>query len=440
MGRKISKFIFLLLVLVISGCSRFGVSQDEDLRVTPSQLPLETGMPTVVPTPTETIVQGTVSIWHSWEEPYLPALLRRIAEFQAIYPYVQFDVLYVPEIDLQARFEIASNEGYAPTILLGPAQWGPLLYPSGWIAALDDLIDPGFLDNFSRAARGAGEYQGNIIGLPLNVEGVVLYRNQSIVPLAAATMDELIEYAQRGTSGDTVGAVLERSFYYSGGILVGLGGEIMDVSGLPAFNSEYGIAWVNLLHDLEAAGPPAFLTDQDLQLFREGKVGIILDSSRNRDSLSEAIGAENLVIDPWPILDTGSLAGFVEVENVFLSPRAIDEQHQVSWKFVEFLLSTESQLELVEVGLVPALNPSPAIVAANSLRLESDLVLQAMQALAGGVTYPIHPNFELYANRLNIALQSIFEDGADPIQALGQADQAIREDILAATEAATTSP
>src|SRR5574341_1110833 len=94
---KLLSVLVMLSVLALVAC-RGVVSPSLVPPSTPSAptdiLTLEQ-TPTPLPTLTPEVVGGTVSIWHSWEDPYVPALLRRIHEFNILYPNVYFDVLYV---------------------------------------------------------------------------------------------------------------------------------------------------------------------------------------------------------------------------------------------------------------------------------------------------------------------------------------------------------
>ncbi len=65
-----------------------------------------------------------------------PVLAQIIKNFQAIYPDVLFDVLYVPVDNLQARYIQDTEEGIGPTLLMGPAEWGPALFESGLVTDL----------------------------------------------------------------------------------------------------------------------------------------------------------------------------------------------------------------------------------------------------------------------------------------------------------------
>ncbi len=355
----------------------------------------------------------------------MPALLRSIAAFQEDYPSVLFDVLYVPELDLKASFEQAAAEGRGPTILIAPGEWGPEFFDAGYVADLGDIANASLLNTLNSAAVETAQYRGALLGVPVDIRGVVLYRNQSLVPRAPATFDELVSLSKAATRGSIFGAVLDRSFFFSGGNLFGLGGELMNVDGSPAFNNPVGLEWVNLLRDFEQAGPTDFLGDNDLNLFKEGRVGFIIEGTWKRVELAEAIGASNLVIDPWPVSGSGSMAGFVQTENIYLSPDALDDELQISWKFVEYLLSAPAQSAVANAGMIPAISGSPVNLAANELKIQDLLTSQAMLALVDGVAYPLTPEMPVYAQQMDVTLQQVFEGQFSPAAALQEAVEAV---------------
>jgi ABC-type glycerol-3-phosphate transport system substrate-binding protein len=356
------------------------------------------------------------------DETQRPALLRQIAAYQELYPDVQFDVLYVPSVDLKESFEAAMLEGGGPMILIGPGEWGAELYDQGWIADLSSLASPGLLKRLNPAGLGTGQYRGHLVGLPVSLQGVVLYRNQKMILSDPITFDDLVLQAKAATSGEQIGAILDRSFFFAGGHLMGLGGQLVDENGSPEFNDEKGLAWLRLLGDFGQAGPVDDFTDNDLEIFKQGRAGFIIDGTWNRGVLAEAIGPENLAIDPWPIRDEGRLSGFVQSESIFLRQEGMEgEDLSLPWSFMEFFLSPEAQAGLLEVGLIPATLPEQLPPA------ESDRLLEeAMQALAGGTAYPTGIDFALYSTALGAAVQSVFDGGVPPAEALNAADVAIR--------------
>lgn len=420
--------ISLLLILALPACSQLPANAPAGASVaslTPT--PLRPVM--ITPTPTLSIPTGTVSIWHSLQDDELPALLRPIAAFREAYPGVQFDVTYVPSLDLRAAYEQAALQGRAPTILIGAADWGPSFYDQGLVADISSLASQDLLDRLNPAGVETGRYKDALLGLPLNLEGVVLYRNGAIAPIGPATFDELVTFAQSATEGGAVGAILDRGFAYSGAHLNGLGGKWINPDGTPAFNDENGLEWVSLLGAFEQVGPVEYQSDNDMQLFKEGRVGMITEGTWQSQNLAEAIGVDNLVIDPWPLVSGGALSGFVRAESVFLNPRALQEADNISWEFVQTLFTPQAQAGLAQVGFIPAINPAQLTAAGAEGNIEDPLITQAMAALMGGAAYPTHPQFPLYLPYLDIAIQSIFNGEASAADALQTAENAILAEL-----------
>ena len=348
--------------------------------------------PSPYPTPTEVKVQSTIRIWHSWNESERVSLVQIIAGFNELYPDVFFDVLYIPAEDIQARYVAETQEGSGPTLLLGPAEWGPSLSDAGLIVDLEGVLQDSLISSINQPALGASQYKESLVGLPYAIQGIVLYRNMDIATLAPKSLDELIMLAQTSTQGEDVGAVLERSFFYSGAHLNGIGGQWMDTNGMPAFNSEKAKAWIEILRTFEQAGPVNYLTDQDIEFFEAGRVGWIIDGTWNLQSLAESIGVEKLAIDPWPSCEYGLLSGYVLPELLYLSSRTEGSNRDAAIKFIEYFLSPQAQNNLTAVGRIPALSGIQLTETDTSA-----LISQAMTALEGipkvrrGTKAPVAP-------------------------------------------------
>jgi ABC-type glycerol-3-phosphate transport system substrate-binding protein len=422
----ILRLLILVCVLALTACGSPSPTATVPAETPANVTPAPTLPPTPLPTPTELAASGTISIWHSWDEASLPALVQIVAEFQQKYPDVLFDVLYVPAQDLEQRYAVETQEGSGPTLLLGPAEWGPPLFDQGLVENLTGLISSERLAALNQPALGAGIYANATIGLPYSLQGVALFRNKDIITLSPTTFDELVTLAETSTQGEVIGAILERSFFYAGGHLEGVGGRLMDEDFQPAFNDARGLAWIEMLQRFQEAGPPNYFSDEDLERFKQGNVGWTIDGTWNLRSLAEALGPEKLAIDPWPGYEDGRLAGYVMAENVYLSPQDSPQARYVATLFIDHLLSPEAQAHLAEVGRIPA-----ASGVAISDPISGPLIAQAMAALAGGATYPPVPQMTYYNLNLDIALRSIFEEGVSPEQALADAEQAIRADLEA---------
>jgi ABC-type glycerol-3-phosphate transport system substrate-binding protein len=430
---RFSLYLLLFVTMLLAACG--ARPQPATETATPFPVAQTTRPPTLTPTATEQAIQGTITIWHAWEELQRPALQRIVYAFQTLYPDIQFDVQYIPALDLKGSFEAASEEGNAPAILIGPAEWGPDLFQKGLIADLSTLASPGLLDSLTPAARQEGVYQSRLVGIPQNIRGVVLYRNRKIIPQAPATWLDLVESARAATTANTIGAMLDRSLFYAGGHLYGLGGSLMDADGNPTFNDAKGLAWVGLLKSFTDAGPADYFSDADINLFKEGRLGIFVGDTANLRALQEAIGADYLAIDPWPITADGALSGFVQSENIYLGSQAQGQARDVAWLFIDYFMKPESQAALLDAGAIPAVKELP-----KDSQFRDPLISQAMAALAGGSPYPVQPSFALYANPLDHALRSIFDGGTAPPEALQIAADEIKADLAASRAESTPTP
>jgi arabinogalactan oligomer / maltooligosaccharide transport system substrate-binding protein len=414
--------VILALSFGLAGCNQ--VSPQGTQTPVSSATASLSSQTTEIPSPSATSVlpRGTITLWHSWDESQVSALVSIIAAFRKQYPDIQFDVLYVPAEVLRDRMETATRDGTGPTLLIGPAEWGPVLFDGGAIADLSPLAGRAFLDTINAPALGTGRYKNALISLPYSMQGVVLYRNLNIMPQGANTFQDLVNLAQSSRQGDIQGAILERGFLYSGAHLLGLGGQLMDENGDPAFNNAKGLAWIDLLRAFQQAGPVTFNDDQDLDFFRQSKAGIIIDGTWNRVTISDTLGMENVAVDPWPAYADGHLSGFVQANSLFLSAFATGDQRLAGWEFIKYFLSAQAQQTLPVIGQIPVLKNVP---------VDDPIISQAMKAMEGGTTYPVRPEMAAYTAPMDGAIKAIFSDGVAPPDALQSASDAVRSALNA---------
>jgi maltose-binding protein MalE len=372
-------------------------------------------------TPPEETVAGTINLWHSWKDNEIESLNEVIAAFQAKNPDVEFEVLFVPFDDLRGKYETAAATGGGPGVLIGAADWGPALFDAELVADVRGFTNAPFLAAINQAALGAVKYKGALVGLPETIKGVVMFRNSDIVADAPATWDDLIAATQAATQGDVVGAFLEPGFFFSAAHLDGIGGQLMSSDGDPLFNDEKGVEWLNLFLKAQEAGIGGeYYSDNDVNLFKAAKAGIIIDGTWNTASLAEAIGADKLVIDPWPnVGEEGHLSGYVQTENIYLNANAEGDDQMATWKFMEFFLSPEAQAILAEptkAGHIPAI---------SGVELSDPHMLQSVEAFALGAPFPVIPEMGAYWGPMETAILSVTDEGTDPAEALQTAYDAI---------------
>ena len=243
-------------------------------------------------------------------------------------------------------------------MLFGPSVWGPALFDDILITNLKPFVPANYLDIINPAALASGEYENSLISLPLSEHGLLMFRNKTLISDPPASLDDLILIAPDITHGGVVGSYLERGSYFSSPAIIGLGGQLMDENGYPAFNDQYGLEWFELLEAYDEAGAVTFNTNYDLEKFKQARVGTIIDGSWNISMLAQAIGAEMLAIDPWPIYGSGHMSGWVETDSVFLNSNTTGNNRFAALSFMGYLLDPNVQMHLAEVGHIPTVTTS----------------------------------------------------------------------------------
>jgi maltose-binding protein MalE len=318
--------------------------------------------------------------------------------------------------DLFSTYQGAAYLGQGPSLLLGPAQWGPELFEGDLITDLNPYVPADYFASINSAALSSGEYHKSLISLPLSQHGLVMFRNTAIIDTAPKTFEELNSLSHQATHGGVVGSYLERGSFFSAANIIGLGGAMMDEDDYPTFNNSFGLEWFNLLTDFDKAGAVTFNTNRDLDMFKRGRVGIIIDGSWNISILADTIGQENLAIDPWPSYGTGYMSGWVESDSVFLNANTTGDDRFAALAFIGYLLDPSVQLRLAEVGHIPSVSTTVP---------RDAFIRQAMEAFSHSVPYPIGVDESIlkqYWNELDRAIQKVFLSGYSPANALKAAN------------------
>jgi maltose-binding protein MalE len=240
-------------------------------------------------------------------------------------------------------------------------------------------------------------------------------RNASIISEAATDFDDLVAKAEAATSGDIYGALLEIGHFFSYGHLYGQGGSLMNDDGTPAFNTAEGVAWLEMLKKFNELGADAWYTDNDVTLFKEGKVGYIVDGTWNIAPALETLG-DDFVIDPWP----AGMGGFVQARYVYLNANSAGDSMEAAKSFMRYIVSVEAQeiLAATDPGFLPV---------TDGVEVADDLRQQAVAAAAGGTPFLTTPAMGSYWGPMETAIRSAVTEGTDPAEALATAEQSVND-------------
>ncbi len=377
--------------------------------------------PTLLATPTPS-PRSKVSIWTSWDPVELRALRSIIEIFVVDHPDFDFSLSYFPPDQLLEAFMGCASMSECPTLLVGPSLWGPLLAEEGLVIDVSAFIDPQLQRDLFPVAWDQVILGDVMTGLPLELQGNVLYRNSSLVPRQSSRLGELIAQARALRESTQLASYFDFGFYQAVPFLAACEGELLSAAGEPAILGEPGICWLELLRNWARSGRVVIGSDEDLRAFLAGESGWLIESSLRKQSLLDAVGQGTLIVDPWPVYEETDLPlrGFVWSENIYLSSSLDQDELEAGWTFTRFLYSAEAQVILSEVS------GAAHIPAQESIAL-ADPVMQAIsEMLRSGVPLPLRADLDRFVTPIEGAIDDVVLQGADPEQALIVASDRIK--------------
>jgi ABC-type glycerol-3-phosphate transport system substrate-binding protein len=422
-GKRWTLFTSFLVALALAACSSYAAdsppSFDENQQPTRSPAPLPTQT-------TEAVTAATqlVSIWLDWDPSELQGLYKVIERYQLEHPEVEFAITYRPRADLLVAFESAAATGQGPSILLGPSWWGPSLREEGYILNLSPLLDPGMESDIHPIAWSQAAQGTQLFGLPLELHGIVLYRNRTLAAQPVAELEEWLSAADQLQSGTFRAIVPDLGLETSLPLMAACGEEIFDAQGDLLVFGEGGNCWLALLKRIAGFGGVVFDSEEDVQQFKDGQAAWLMAGTELRAELIKAIGVTNLKVDPWPLVEeTGfPLRGFTWTENAYLVAGSTERDLETTWNFLQFLFGLEGQEILSDPASVAHIPTTSALDPPDSLMLEASSMLRA------GIPLPIHGELEQVEEPLKSAIRAVVLQGADPAFALALAEE--RLDLL----------
>ncbi len=389
--------------------------------ITPAPLPTLTPEPTILPT-------RNISIWLAWQLHELQGLYGVIERYQENHPEIEFGITYRKPEELLPAYEIAAAQGNAPSILIGPSLWGPALREKGYILNLSPLLDPGMESDVHAIAWTQAAEGSQLFGLPLELQGFVLYRNRTLAPDPVAGVREWVEVVSQYQDDEMDGLNFDLDTDISLPLVSACGIELLDDRDQLILFEEGGPCWLVLLTQMADLGRVLIESDEEVELFKQGRSAWLIGSTELRAELTEAIGVTNLKVDPWPLYESTDLPlrGFTWSENAYLAAGSTDLDLEASWQFLRFLFGPSGQEILGDPG------GAAHIPTTSALELTDELMLEASAMLRAGVPYPIQGELDLVKGPLISAIQAVVLQGSEPEFALRLAEE--RLDLLKASE------
>lgn len=330
-----------------------------------------------------------------------------VAEFNKHYPNIKVTVDGVPYVELLAKIMLDATSP-TPTydVLIVDDPWTPQLAEVG---ALADLKSPEFAAwttadydwaDFNAAPLAASEWKGVQYGAPLRSNMLMMFYNRALYdkagvahPTPELTWTQYMEQAPKlvqDTNGDGktdawavdtyfVREPLTPTIWQT--IMNANGGKLLDADGKPAFNSEIGVAALDMHRKLLDYAPPGALAHgytESLQAFRQGTVATMFQwGSVYRSS---AVDPKTTTLKPEQVgvqvMPAGSASAGAHRGIWSGSVSAKSENKQAAWTFVQWLSSKQG-----EAFRANALGTFPARKSTLASKPDSDWLVPVYPAL-----------------------------------------------------------
>ena len=252
-----------------------------------------------------------------------------------------------------------------------PSREGRQFAAAGWYADLtpftQDSVAPEYqYDDLGKALVDAATFDGTLTGIPLNIEGPVLYYRTDLFqscdiqpPSSIADIEAAAEALKGCEAASGITPFASRGLkpalpYTFSNFLHNMGGEYM-VDGKSNLCSAEGKAalesYASLLRDYGPPGVVNYSFYQLTSLYREGRSAMSFQSSNEFPSVMEG-GArlKDTAIIPLPAGDGGSHPTAI---GWALAVSQFSENTDAAWYFIQWATSPQMQAKLALEGIAP---------------------------------------------------------------------------------------
>ncbi len=376
--------------------------------------------------------QVTVTFWHSMDGPAGEAIDRFAQAFNASQKEYRVEVRYAGDYrEAETKLVAALRTGTAPTLFQAEIGFFPRLVAEGTLRPLDDLVsglEPEFVADFYPAPWKYGVVKGVRYGLPFNTSTPVLFYNADAlrakhlpVPGDWPTFEsDAIKLTSRRSKGFI--AILDSWIFEA--MVTSRGGSLVTADGRPNFDSPEAIDALEMLRrlvDKRAAIPRNLAESQFAQLdFVRTKGMMVFASIANWPAAEKYSFAFELGVAPVPHAAGGKVP-MGGAELVVLKG-ASDEAAKGAFEFWKFLMKPENIVSWIEASYYVPLRKSVVPLLAK-FYAENPYRKVAFEQISRAVPRPRVPQFAVWRDYLDEALEKSLKGRMDPKQALEEAQK-----------------
>jgi len=376
--------------------------------------------------------QVTVTFWHSMDGPANDAIDQLAASFNSSQSAYRVEVRYAGDYrDAETKLIAALRTGSAPTLFQSEIAFFPRLVAEGTLRPLDDLaatLDPEFVADFYPAPWKYGVMNGTRYGLPFNTSTPVLFYNANAlrakrlpVPGDWQTFEEdALKLTSRRSKGFI--AILDSWIFEA--MVTSRGGSLVTADGKPNFDSPEAVAALEMLRrliDKKAAIPRNLAESQFAQLdFVRTKGMMVFASIANWPAAEKYSVAFELGVAPVPHEEGGKVPmGGAELVILKGAP---DEEVKGAFEFWKFLMKPENIVTWIEASYYVPLRKS-VVPLLEHFYSENPYRKVAFEQISRAVPRPRVPQFAVWRDYLDEALEKSLKGRMDPRAALAEAQK-----------------
>lgn len=307
------------------------------------------------------------------KQPWITTLEPHIKKFEEL-TGIKVNVMIFPEdqVRQKALISLQAKSDEFDVFMSLKSREGLQYNNAGFYEKLDSYVtneqitSPDFdIDDFFDGPLNGERIDGELVGLPINVEGPVLYYNKKLFEQYGAEVPQKLEdietAAQKiveGSNGDIRGVTLRGApgaMAFTFGNFIYINGKEWFDDGKPNFQDPDRLKAIQQYADLASKyGPPGVIQYtfyQSSALFAQGKVAMEIESTNELSSIIDP--KTSRVIDDVGVIPVPPGPGGSKLTQLQwgLSINAFSQNKEAAWLFMQWATSKEMQLELALNGI-----------------------------------------------------------------------------------------
>lgn len=317
------------------------------------------------------------------------------------------------------------SQSATPDVIQMDVTWPAQFVASNWLAPLDQYINANYLGQFWPGAATIANINGKTYGIQRYMDiGMLYYRTDLVEKYGGnvpQTRDQLAAMAQKIVAAESANGI-KYGYLIPGKkieaivdqwleLVWGAGGTIGDPGNFQ-LTGQTQIDALQYLHDLvytsklAPSGTNTYAPNDLINLFSNGTAPFMRNwtfayALANDPKKSKVAGRVGVA----PTLSVGSNSGHGCIGGWVLGINAFSQQKDTAWKFIDYMLSKDTQTSLaLNAGLISS---RPDVVSDSTVQDKLPIYKQLSTILNGGYSRPKMQNYNKFSTPLQASINSV---------------------------------